>query len=227
LALRQLLTRGAAATDIIGRSAMPLQPQAGRRQRGTPMAYNRSQARKLLTGTEFDLFESSLADAAKAPTAAQLRAKLARARRLRDKYRDLYQRQRVSLRAAMGTKSGRSEVANARTQAKAVLFGEVLARLQKQLDRKEAADKRAATRPTAAHKLAARATATARPALGRSPKAPARAAPKSLLPASRQATAGIPAAARRGNPLLNPRNKAISAHVRAQGRRSQARRDRR
>lgn len=218
------------------------------------MAYTRVQARKLLTATEFDLFEQTTGPALKTLTLARLRSKLGRARQLRDKFQDLYRRQTVALR---GSARAGAAAANERTQAKAVIFGEVLARVQAQLDKVEAAAAKAAAKKPAAKKDVAKKAAAKKPAA----KAPARktvsltqavkkavakkapaskkAAPKSKKAASGKAPAATkslaatpksrkqPAAAARGPALKTPRNQAISAHVGARNQRAQARRDNR
>jgi hypothetical protein len=157
------------------------------------MAYNRRQAESLLDAAELQLFDASLASALSALTAAELKAKITRTRRLRDKQRDLLQRQRLASRAATGSKGGRSGVANVRTADKATLLDEVLARFEKRAElfarkadseaRREAAKRAAAIRKSAKPKAkakskvasrpskpAARSTADASPALGGAPK---------------------------------------------------------
>lgn len=218
------------------------------------MAYTRVQARKLLTATEFDLFEQTTGPALKTLTLARLRSKLGRARQLRDKFQDLYRRQTVALR---GSARAGAAAANERTQAKAVIFGEVLARVQAQLDKVEAAAAKAAAKKPAAKKDVAKKAAAKKPAAKAparktvsltqavkkavSKKAPAskKAAPKSKKAASGKAPAATkslaatpksrkqPAAAARGPALKTPRNQAISAHVGARNQRAQARRDNR
>ena len=213
------------------------------------MAYTRVQARKLLTATEFDLFEQTTGPALKTLTLARLRSKLGRARQLRDKFQDLYRRQTVALR---GSARAGAAAANERTQAKAVIFGEVLARVQAQLDKVEAAAAKAAAKKPAAKKAAAKKPAAKAPARKTvsltqavkkavAKKAPAskKAAPKSKKAASGKAPAATkslaatpksrkqPAAAARGPALKTPRNQTISAHVGARNQRAQARRDNR
>lgn len=98
------------------------------------MAYNRNHARALCNATEMALFEASLADNINAHSASQVRDKIKRARALRDKYRDLYKRQRLAARERTGTKKGARADSNARTQSKAKLFEEVLTRFQARAD---------------------------------------------------------------------------------------------
>lgn len=189
------------------------------------MPNDRASARRLLTAAEFGLFEASRRDGLAALTPAQLKSKHDRARRLRDKYRDLFRRQRLALRA--GGKGGRSGAANARTEAKAALFEDILLRFHDRL--------RAATAPAAPSPARKAASATARPvppASGpktrRSPKAPARtaaarggqvAAAGFMTPRARVVETRKQAARSRGQ--------AIHAHLSGRNRRSQAKRDRR
>jgi histone H1/5 len=94
------------------------------------MAYNRAQALKICSATEMEIFLSSLSDAVGKLTPVQLRSRIARARTLRDKNTDLFRRQVAATRAATGTKRGASGTANSRTEQKAQLFAEALARLE-------------------------------------------------------------------------------------------------
>ena len=64
------------------------------------MPCTRTQASKLLTAAEMALFDAARGDAIGALTTRALKAKVERTRRLRDKYRDLHQRQRLATRAA-------------------------------------------------------------------------------------------------------------------------------
>ena len=59
------------------------------------MSYTTRQVQNLLTKPELELFQASRIGAIKAFNARQLVGKISRARALRDKYRDLYQRQTV------------------------------------------------------------------------------------------------------------------------------------
>jgi hypothetical protein len=187
------------------------------------MAYNRNQARALLSAAEYELFEASLADHIGTLTPAQLKSKVQRTRRLRDKQRDLLQRQRLASRARSGSKSGSSGVANARTGQKAQVFDEALTRFEKraaQLDKQAAA---AARRASALNAAAAR--------------KPAKSSPKSAKPAGGKPTRTISAKARRTLPkdgaelpgkkhqMGKDRFRAVLGHVSASGRRAQGRRD--
>lgn len=211
------------------------------------MAYTLTQARTLLTSAELALFDHSRAEPIKALTQAQLRAKVSRARALRDKYRDLYRRQTVALRSAPARKRSPVGVDNQRTQRKAELFGEVLGRFEARLQvlasqaaRARPAKGAAATGKAAARKVPLKAAvkkalgkkpATARPALvpARSSKAPAAKSPTRAAakrPTAPSAPLDMVAQAERGNPLKQrPINPAIHAHSGAQTRRAQGKRD--
>jgi hypothetical protein len=228
------------------------------------MAMNRIQAKKLCTAAEYDLFRASQPDLIKELSIAQLNTKTDRARKLRDKNQDLFQRQRLATRQRTGTKLGPTKNSNARTEQKVQLFTEVLQRFEKRLDAMEAAQQREAVKTAkekaeakqaAAKKSVAKqkpAAATAAPKVKAAPKATAKAKPTpkpaakakaSAKPAAQAAakstakgkgkaktTAGFissaAASASRKQTLQNTRGKAIQGHVRAAGKRKQARRDR-
>lgn len=118
------------------------------------MAWNRIQAARLLSDKEMALFEGSLSDGAPQMSDKELQAHIRRVRSERDKYQDLLRRQRVSTRERTGTKSGKSGVANARTDQKVQVFSEALERLEKQQARRERSAEREAARPQAAAKHA-------------------------------------------------------------------------
>lgn len=113
------------------------------------MAFNRNHARPLCSDAEYKLFTASLADEIGELTPAQLRSKIQRARRLRDKYRDLFKRQRLANRARTGTKKGARPETNVRTADKARLFDEALGRFQARADKLAAAAGREAKRKAA------------------------------------------------------------------------------
>jgi hypothetical protein len=188
------------------------------------MPNERATARKLLSSAEFELFEASRRDGICVLSAAELKRKVERTRRLRDKHRDLYKRQRLAMRDLTGTKRGNSGAANARTKEKAAIFQDLLTRFQARYDRMTAAPKASAKK--APRKVTNRAGTARGPRRSVSAKAPA------------------PMAAAAGSPIgsggfMSPRAKqaqvrmqmhktrgvTINAHGRAQGRRNQAKRD--
>ena len=97
------------------------------------MKLDRTLARRLSTASELELLESSAGTALKELSESRLRANIARARRLRDKQRDLLRRQRLASRARTGTKHGARPGSNARTGEKARLFEQALGRFEERL----------------------------------------------------------------------------------------------
>jgi hypothetical protein len=189
------------------------------------MAFNRNHARPLCTDAEYQLFSASLADEIGALTQVQLRSKIQRARKLRDKYRDLEKRQRLANRARTGTKKGDRPQTNARTADKAKLFGEVLERFEAKAAKLAAAGEREAKRKAAkaamAQQAAAKKSAGAKRAatLGKGRAAGAKAAgPSGYATESARVSAHAKLA-------RDTRAGARKGHKSAAGKRSQARRD--
>jgi hypothetical protein len=192
------------------------------------MAYNRNHARRLLTANEMSLFESSLKDRIGDLSRTDLRKKIDRARKARDKYTDLYRRQSLAARDRTGSKRGASGAANERTQQKATMFAEVLTRLDDQLAKIERAEARE-TKKTALDRARKGGTGRTTPkqaATKATKKAPAKAKKAGASPGgpNRFQDEGAGAARSRAK-IASPRNKKISAHVGAAGKRSQAKRD--
>lgn len=123
------------------------------------MPYNRVHVRGFLSVSEIELFESSLNDARKALSKAELRRRLQRARTLRDKSRDLLQRQKLATRARTGSKLGVSGQANKRTAQKATAFAEALARFEAETDVRQSAETTAAAKRSASGRAAGSAKA--------------------------------------------------------------------
>ena len=193
------------------------------------MAFNRSHARSLCTDAEYKLFTASLADEITTLTPAQLRGKIQRARRLRDKYRDLFKRQRLANRARTGSKKGERTDTNARTAAKAKLFEEALRRFSARDAELTAAAERKARRAAARQASAARieakqkAGAKRAAALARGKgKGAGRKQPGAAGYTSRSAQVSAIRKLGRDNRAAARRGQATAA-----GKRSQARRDRR
>lgn len=191
------------------------------------MAFNRNHARPLCTDAEYKLFTASLADEIGKLAPAQLRGKIQRARKLRDKYRDLLKRQRLANRARTGTKKGDRPQTNLRTADKAKLFDEALGRFEAKATKLVAAEqweaKRAAAKAALAGRVAAKKKAGARRAaeLGKG-KARSRKASGAAGYASESARV-----AARGKLARDTRAGARKGQKTAAGKRSQARRDRR
>jgi hypothetical protein len=112
------------------------------------MAITRITAQRLCTAPEFELFEASLPPSAKQLTPGRLRQKVTRARRLRDKYRDLAKRQRLEARGKRAPQRARPAQGQENTERKAQLFQETLERFETQL-RRTATDAAPATAGTA------------------------------------------------------------------------------
>ena len=93
------------------------------------MTYDRHRVRKLTTASEFALVQASSGALIRQLSARALRSNISRARRLRDKQRDLQRRQRLARRARTGTKHAGTD----RTAQKAEIFDQVLARFTKRL----------------------------------------------------------------------------------------------
>jgi hypothetical protein len=198
-------------------------PRDNQNDTETAMAYTRTSAKRLLSAAELELYDMGRREGIAQLDRRTLVAKIKRARNLRDKYRDLFRRQRLETRERTGSKRGQSGVANVRTREKAELFGELLARFEAKLAKVDAAAKLAAQR-------AAKAKAAAQAARG-----------TRKGPSGKGAAAGKPAADARFGGLISPRAKSaiakrqlqktrmttIHAHVRSQGKRNQAKRDRR
>lgn len=111
------------------------------------MPINMSQAKALCSASELQLVEASRRDDLKKLTNAQLRQKITRARKLRDKWRDQAEKQR---RESQEQQQARATAPNERTRKKAELFAEVLRRFEEQLQKTErSADTgRSAERPS-------------------------------------------------------------------------------
>lgn len=105
------------------------------------MPHTRTSAKALLTGAELALYDMGRRETLARIDRRTLIMKVRRARNLRDKYRDLYRRQRLESRDRTGAKRGTSGVANVRTREKAELFGELLARFEARLAKIDAAEK--------------------------------------------------------------------------------------
>src|SRR5215510_14941906 len=92
-----------------------------------------TEARRLSSSRELSLISSSLPPALQAHSAARLKSRIFRARKLREKYQDLYRRQKLESKSRMtGTPYERL---NFRTLRKKQMFGEAITRLRQQLAR--------------------------------------------------------------------------------------------
>jgi hypothetical protein len=94
------------------------------------MPVTRAQAKEICTKQELELVESSFRPEVNRFTAARLRSKVERTRKLQDKFRELAQKQN---RETKETEPGRQRAANQRTERKARLFEETRERFEKRL----------------------------------------------------------------------------------------------
>jgi outer membrane biosynthesis protein TonB len=132
------------------------------------MAYNRKQVQTICNKAEYALFVSSLKGEVEKLPQARVQASIKRTRTLRDKYRDLHKRQRLATRERTGTKKGLKPDTNVRTEQKAKIFAETLARFEDRLKvikaeersaGKKAASKKAASKKSVTKKAGKKAAA--------------------------------------------------------------------
>jgi hypothetical protein len=95
--------------------------------------------RRLMTKEEAEFIESLAENRLSATTSGRLRQKLSRARRLRDKYRDLARRQGGEMRGKASPRSTRAAASNANTLRKVQLFEWAIARIEDRLGGQPAA----------------------------------------------------------------------------------------
>ncbi|NOK13643.1 hypothetical protein [Corallococcus exercitus] len=180
-----------------------------------------SKRMSLLTEREAQLVLSSAPRNLSELTPRELRARIARTRRLMEKYQDAAQRQRrEALRKEMPSRSRRAE-GNSNTLQKAEYFALTLERFEKRLamlERKEQVRTRAASSPgpRRAKRAAPAAAKGHKPA--RRTRAAGRTAKAAAPPASRQ---------KRGGALKQQRFASLKrqAHASGRGRRTQGKRD--
>lgn len=99
-----------------------------------PATMTKARAAKLLNATEMKLYEESRVRALRALSASQIDRRVTRMRDLRDRARDLLQRQRVALRERTGSKRGQSgDAVQQRSKEKLALLSDMLKRFEGQL----------------------------------------------------------------------------------------------
>lgn len=175
------------------------------------MTTNKTQAAKLLTAAEMDLFAASLPAAMKELSPARLASKVKRARTLRDKFRDLLQRQAVATRGRTGTKVGTSGSANERTAKKAEILDEVLARLSTQLEKVQATQARQLARDAQIAAKAGQAPARAAAGAAATTKIPPQRRPAASAKQAVKAAVQKAGAARQAAPAKPPARSADSS----------------
>ena len=130
------------------------------------MTYSLATARKWCNDSEFALVTASYAGKDMTWTPVQLRAKIERTRKLRDKNRDLHRKMRRANRAATGTKSGTQVTPMAVAEKRARLFEVTLARFVTTLEKLQARRKLGALKSAVAEAVGRKRSAQAAPAPG-------------------------------------------------------------
>lgn len=138
------------------------------------MSYTTRQVQNLLTKPELELFQASRIGAIKAFNARQLVGKISRARALRDKYRDLYQRQTVRTATTPATPRKVTGTANIRTDVKADVMQEVLGRFEAQFEKVQSPPGQASKKAPAAKRAPGKADIAMRGVNGTTPRQLAR-----------------------------------------------------
>jgi len=108
------------------------------------MAFTIKDARGVCTASELELVKLSRSSAAKQETPGRLRQKIARTRKLRDKFRDESARQAREARGKAAPRGTRASEGNERTVLKAEIFQDVLDRFEAMLSAQEAKAEKAA-----------------------------------------------------------------------------------
>lgn len=99
-----------------------------------PATITKARAAKLLTAAEMKLYEESRVHTLRSLSASQIDRRILRMRDLRDRARDLLQRQRVTLRERTGSKRGESgDAVQQRSKDKIALLSDILKRFEGQL----------------------------------------------------------------------------------------------
>lgn len=170
---------------------------------------NLSEVEALCTAAETSLIKQTLTPALERLSAAELKARIGRARKLRDKFVDKSRHQRREVRGKAAPRGARPASGDARTVRKAELFEDALARLQDRLGRLDdgapaprAAKKKKPGKVERAAAKRARKAATADDAPTGKKKAKKKAkkvsAAKALLVASKKKKAARSAVSRKG-----------------------------
>ena len=160
------------------------------------MAVTRDQARRLLSESEMTLFSDSRNPTLRSFSARELTRRIERARKLRDKSRDLLQRQRLGTRKRTGSKGGATGDANERTARKGEVLDDVLQRFESRLQDVQDADGAASGRAAAGAK-AQKAKPAARKRAAKAQAAPGKATGKAAVKATSGAARTGPATAGR------------------------------
>jgi hypothetical protein len=169
------------------------------------------EAQQLSTKTEWDLISKTFPPKLKEATAAHLKSRIVRLRRLREKYSDLYRRQKN---ASRGQSTGRpGEAQNARTKRKAQMFDEAISRVNERL------------KPAASSSVSANAAQASKAAAGPSPLNTAATREAVVRRQQRRKDKAASPAVPKQTRLAVGGQKRLRGHAAAATRRSQARRD--
>jgi hypothetical protein len=117
-----------------------------------------NRAKALCTSSELDLVHWSKSPRASELTPARLKQKIDRARKLRDKQRDLADRQRREARGKQGPRGKRPSKGNDTTREKQQLFQETLERFEAAMAKRRAAAEKAATKKVSKKKASKKKT---------------------------------------------------------------------
>jgi hypothetical protein len=187
------------------------------------MTLDFTKAHQLCTERELALVNSARSEALSTLTPKRVNSKITLARGLRDKFRDLADRQAREARRKAPPRGARPARGNARTVEKAALFDEVLKRFQ---GRAAELDQREVPEPVSRAKRVATkggVTAGRRPSIARPRRAKSVPAPR---PNRQQRGRSEAAAARRKQlKMATSHRPRVQAHASSRNRRGQARRD--
>lgn len=126
------------------------------------MPVSRNAAKPLCTKDEFALAEESFAPAVNALSSKELRNRIQRARRLRDKYRGLAEKQAREILGRSKSTRSRTATNNRATVMKQRFFAETLARFEKRQEKVVAIEERKSLRAVAQKALEKRKAAQKR-----------------------------------------------------------------
>lgn len=183
------------------------------------MSVHHATARKLATQSEWTLLEASRARAITELSPARLAQKITRARKLRDKYRDLAKQQRGEARGKRASKSTRAAEGNANTVLKQQMFAEALERFEARLAKVTAKAKAKTTAKAKPKRAAAAPNPDA--GFGRNPWASGTTAKATAKQAQSESSRGK----RKALKFTHQSAEAHQGHVGSRGRRNQAKRD--
>jgi hypothetical protein len=182
------------------------------------MSFSSATAKQLCTKSELELFSESLARQVKNFDTKALRARAGRARKLRDKYRQLADRQDREARGKQSARRRNPSQGSAQTRKKEQLFAETLRRFDKQL---------AAMEPPKTKRTAkkVKSKVASKPTKGRTT------VKKKAVKSTGEAAVRVPASAKKAISAAKKARRTASGRIRkdkhlsSQGRRKQGRRD--